>query len=93
MTKLNENSASIFLKKLEVMNYLKSQKEGNLKKYGLNHNQRTYSVLTLFDIEKFQTLPGIRKEAIQRYFQKRNVSKNTAKLLARTYRKQKPLFI
>jgi|SRR3989344_5179595 len=70
MTKLNENSASIFLKKLEVMNYLKSQKEGNLKKYGLNHNQRTYSVLTLFDIEKFQTLPGIRKEAIQRYFQK-----------------------
>ncbi|MBS3124413.1 nucleotidyltransferase domain-containing protein [Candidatus Woesearchaeota archaeon] len=69
-TKLNENSVSIFLSKLEKMNYLSSKKEGNLKKYRLNHNLRTYSILTLLDIDKFQTLPNIRKEAIQRYFQK-----------------------
>lgn len=65
--KLNENSVSRFLSDLEKMNYLNAKTEGNLKKYSLTHNRKTYSVLALLDIEKFEALPHIRKEAIKRY--------------------------
>lgn len=68
--KLNENSASRFLKKLEKMNYLKAKKEGNLKKYRLEHSRKTYSYLAFRDIEKFEALPFLRKEAIQKYLKK-----------------------
>lgn len=62
--KLNENSASRFLKKLEKEKLLASKKDGNLKKYELTKNDITYSALTFFDIIKLNSLPSIRKNAI-----------------------------
>ena len=68
-TKLNENSTSIFLNKLQKDQILNSIKEGNLKKYFLEKNLLTFGLLSLFDIERFDRLPSIRKNAIQ-YFLK-----------------------
>ena len=68
--KLNENSASKFLNKLEQMHYLNAKKEGNLKKYTLNYNKNTYNYLALQDLNKLEKLPNLRKEAIKVYLQK-----------------------
>ncbi len=62
-TKLNENSASIFLNNLQKDQILNSIKEGNLKKYFLEKNSLTFGLLSLFDIERFNQLPIIRKNA------------------------------
>ncbi len=62
--KLNENSASRFLKKLEKEKILISRKDGNLKKYELKKNDIVYSVLSYFDIISLNNLPKIRKNAI-----------------------------
>ena len=58
--KLNENSASKFLNKLEQMHYLNAKKEGNLKKYTLNYNKNTYNYLALQDLNKLEKLPNLR---------------------------------
>src|SRR3989344_8374029 len=68
-TKMNENSASRFLKFLEKQGILKSEKDGNLKKYFIRKNNAVYSMFTLFDIEKFNKLPLLRRNAID-YFVK-----------------------
>ena len=63
-TKLNENSASRFLNKLEKEKILVSKKDGNLKKYELTKNDITHSAMTHFDIARFSSLPSIRKNAV-----------------------------
>ena len=68
-TRMNENSASRFLNSLEKQNILKSEKDGNLKKYFIRKNNVVYSIFTLFDIEKFNKLPLLRRNAIE-YFSK-----------------------
>ena len=40
---------------------------GNMKKYYLSHNPKTYALLTLFDTERFEKLPALRKKAIRLY--------------------------
>lgn len=69
-TKLHGQSIMRYLQQLEGENILKSEKEGNLKKYFLNHNKRVYSLLTLFDMERFEKLPLLRKKAIKHYLHK-----------------------
>jgi predicted nucleotidyltransferase len=69
-TKLNENSVTRFLKQLEEQQILISKKEGNLKKYSIQKNKRTFLIFSLFDIKKFDKLPNIRKNAINYFFQK-----------------------
>ena len=67
ITKLNENSVYRFLNKLEKEKILKSKKQGNLKQFLLRKNKQVYAILTLFDIEKYEKLPHIRKTAISYY--------------------------
>lgn len=66
-TKLNENSAYRFLNNLEKENILKSEKKGNMRFFSLKNNKKTYSVLTFFDMEKYEKLPSIRRTAIEAY--------------------------
>ncbi len=65
--KLHEPSTTTFLKSLDKDGILKSEKDGNQKKYSLKLNYKTYSVFELFDLEKLSALPSIRKNAIK-YF-------------------------
>lgn len=67
-TKMNENSASRFLASLEKQDILKSEKDGNLKKYFMQKNNNVYSIFSLFDIDKFNRLPLLRKNAIKYFF-------------------------
>ena len=60
-TGLNENSVYRFLNKLEEEKILKVQKEGNLKKYGVKHNQQVYTAFSCFDVDKFNNLPHLEK--------------------------------
>lgn len=69
-TKLHEPSVTRFLQSLEKEQILKSEKEGNLKRYSLKRTTRAYFVLELFDIERFEKLPAIRKNAIQTFLNK-----------------------
>lgn len=62
-------SASRFLKELERAMILKSEKDGNQKKYFLNHNSQTDLVFEMFDLEKLEKLPLLRKKAIRCYLQ------------------------
>lgn len=66
-TKLNENSVSRFLNQLEKKKFLKSEKEGNLKKYFIKKNRLTFSLFGFFDVVRFESLPVLRKKAIN-YF-------------------------
>jgi len=66
-TKLNENSAYRFLNKLEKDSILKSEKKGNMRFFSLKDNKKTFSILTFFDIEKYDKLPPIRRTAIDAY--------------------------
>jgi len=65
--RLHEPSTTIFLKALEKDGILKSEKDGNQKKYSLKLNYKAYAVFQLFDLERFNALPSIRRNAI-RYF-------------------------
>jgi len=67
-TKMNENSVSRFLNSLENQSILKSEKDGNLKKYFIRKNNIIYSIFALFDIEKFNRLPLLRRNAIEYFF-------------------------
>lgn len=66
-TKLNENSAYRFLSKLEKDNILLSEKKGNMKFFSIKDNKKTYSIITFFDIERYEKLPSIRRVAIETY--------------------------
>ena len=67
-TRLNENSATRFLKKLEKENILISEKDGNLKKYRIQKNTSLYLIFTLFDSMHYNLLPNKRKSAISYFF-------------------------
>jgi len=69
-TNLNENSVTRFLKQLEEQEILKSEKDGNLKKYSIRKNKITFVIFTIFDIEKFEKLPNLRKNAINLFLDK-----------------------
>lgn len=69
-TKLHEPSATKFLHALEQEKILKFEKEGNLKKYSITKSAKAYLIFELFDIERFEKLPAIRKNAIQVYLDK-----------------------
>lgn len=68
-TKLNENSATRFLKQLEEEGVLISKKDGNLKKYYINLKKldKIGYIFTSFDLERFNKLPSLRKRAIECY--------------------------
>ena len=65
--KLHEPSTTTFLRSLEKDGILKSEKDGNQKKYSLKLNYKTYSIFEIFDLEKLNALPSIRRNAIK-YF-------------------------
>ena len=69
---LNENSAFRFLNKLEQDRILKSEKVGNMKLFSLRINKKTNSILTFFDIERYNSLPSIRRTAIETYLNSLN---------------------
>lgn len=66
-TKLHEPSTTRFLNALEKEKILKSEKDGNLKKYSTVKNEKTFLIYTIFDIERLQKLPHIRQNAIKVY--------------------------
>ena len=65
--KLHEPSTTTFLNSLEKDGILKSEKDGNQKKYSLKLNYKTYSIFELFDLQRLHALPSIRRNAIK-YF-------------------------
>jgi predicted transcriptional regulator len=65
---LNENSTTRFLDGLVKENILAYEKDGNLKKYGINVSNATYLIFSIFDLEKFNNLPSIRKNSINYFF-------------------------
>ena len=66
-TELFEPSAYRFLNSLEKNQILKSEKDGNLKKYSIKKGIRAYFLFEAFDLEKFEKLPSIRRNAIKTY--------------------------
>ena len=66
-TGLFEPSAYRFLNSLEKDKILKSERDGNLKKYSIKKGRRTYFIFEAFDLERFEKLPSIRKRAIKTY--------------------------
>ena len=69
-TGLHAPSTTRFLAALEKENVLISEKDGNLKKYSVRKNKRVYLLFELFDIERFEKLPAVRKNAVHYYFNK-----------------------
>ncbi len=66
-TKLFEPSTYRFLNSLEKDQILKSEKDGNLKKYSVKKGLRAYFIFEAFDLERFEKLPSIRRNAIKIY--------------------------
>jgi len=64
---LHVPSATRFLNALEKDRILKTEKEGNLKKYSIRKDRQAYLVFAMFDVEKLERLPDIRKRAISHY--------------------------
>ncbi|MEK6937606.1 MAG: nucleotidyltransferase domain-containing protein [Nanoarchaeota archaeon] len=63
---LRESATSRHLQALEKTNILKSHKEANLKRYCIK-KQALPEIFTLFDVEKLEALPLLRKNAIKEY--------------------------
>ncbi|MBI2112609.1 helix-turn-helix transcriptional regulator [Candidatus Woesearchaeota archaeon] len=63
---LRESATSRHLQALEKTNILKSHKEANLKRYNIK-KQAISKIFSLFDVEKLETLPLLRKNAIKEY--------------------------
>lgn len=66
-TELFEPSTYRFLNSLEKDQILKSEKDGNLKKYSIKRAIRAYFLFEAFDLERFEKLPSIRRNAIKTY--------------------------
>lgn len=69
ITKMNENSVFRFLKELEEIKILTSEKTGNLKRYSVLKNEKVYSLFLLMDMEKYLKIEKIRKKAIDYFAQ------------------------
>ena len=74
---LRESATSRHLQALEKTNILKSHKEANLKRYNIK-KQALPEIFSLFDVEKQEALPLLRKNAINFYI---------------SHLKEKPIFI
>lgn len=66
-TGLFEPSAYRFLNSLEKNRILKSERDGNLKKYSIRKTTRAYFIFEAFDLDKLEKLPSIRRNAIKAY--------------------------
>ncbi|MDO8656991.1 MAG: nucleotidyltransferase domain-containing protein [Nanoarchaeota archaeon] len=66
-TNMHGQSITRYLAQLEKEKILQTRKEGNLKQYELAHNKSVYALLSLFDVEKVEKLPLLRKKAIDTY--------------------------
>ncbi|MFP4656111.1 MAG: hypothetical protein ACLFNK_00860 [Candidatus Woesearchaeota archaeon] len=64
---LFEPSAYRFLNLLENDKILKSEKDGNLKKYSVRQGLRAYIIFEIFDLQRFEELPNMRRNAIKTY--------------------------
>lgn len=67
--KLNESPTTRHLNYLAKNNILKHLEDGNMKKFYINPSL-TKQVYTIFDMEKFESLPLLRKNAIRQYIAK-----------------------
>ncbi len=67
---LNENSAFIYLTRLEKEGFLKVRRDGNLKKYSIRKNDPAFAVFTWYDLQKFNRLPSMRRAAITYFLEK-----------------------
>jgi len=65
-TNLNENSISRFLSKMVTKGILDFNREGNLKKFFIK-KQYVPIVFSIYDEEKLDNLPSLRKNAIREY--------------------------
>jgi len=70
LTKLHGPSVSAILNELEEKGILKSQRQGNLREYSIIRNKNTFLIYTIFDLERWNRLPTIRKQAIECYLDK-----------------------
>lgn len=68
-TKLNESSISRHLNNLVKEGFLKTSKEANLKKFYVSKMQVS-NIFPLFDEEKLESLPLLRRDAIKIYLDK-----------------------
>jgi len=68
-TKMNESSISRHLNNLVKQRILKFSKEANLKKFSIV-NKQTPLIFPIFDEERLETLPLLRKDAIKIYLKK-----------------------
>lgn len=68
-TKMNESSVSRHLNKLVKENVLKTTREANLKKFCVAKN-KIPEIFPLYDSEKLESLPLLRKDAIKLYINK-----------------------
>lgn len=68
--KLHEPSVTRFLDSLEKEGVLKAEKDGNLKKYSIRKGRRAYLIFEMFDLERQEKLPHIRRSAINHYLEK-----------------------
>ena len=66
-TGLQGQSIMRYLNLLEKDRILIAKKDGNLKKYCLRNNDKVISVLSVFDIEKYNKLPLLKRQALE-YF-------------------------
>ncbi len=64
---LFEPSAYRFLNSLEKEVILKSERDGNLKKFSVRKGIRAYFIFEAFDLERIEKLPSIRRNAINTY--------------------------
>ena len=68
-TKLNENSVSRFLNVLDKEQLITSAFEGNLRKLSLK-TSKIPLIFPIFDREKYEKLPTIRRNAMHHFFEK-----------------------
>ena len=68
-TKMHGPGVTRVLNSLEKDGILRSEKDGNLKKYFIKQNQETYLLFTHFDIGRLNSLPSIRRNAIRYYLE------------------------
>ncbi|MFT4261019.1 MAG: nucleotidyltransferase domain-containing protein [Candidatus Woesearchaeota archaeon] len=68
-TNLQLPSTSRFLKKMEKEQILKSEKDGNMKKYFIRKKDKTYLLFQILDMKNFEKLPLIKQEAIKTYLE------------------------
>jgi len=69
--KLNESSVSRHLTNLLNENILDAKKDGNLKKFTLNKSKISF-IFSIYDVEKLERFPLLRKNAIKEYIKHLN---------------------